>query len=82
VEALAVAFGNADVIVFSAGTEGDSKEATKAIDDDGAAKTIEAPRRAGVDCLALVSVIPEGWRERNLGYEVEYYLGSLVRYDY
>lgn len=75
-------FGNADAIVFSAGTEGDSMESTKAIDDDGAAKAIEATRRAGVDRLALVSVIPEGWRERNLGDEVEYYLGSLVRYDY
>ncbi len=91
VEALAVAFGGADAVVFSAGTEGDSMEATKAIDDDGAAKAIEATRRAGVDRLALVSVLPEGartvelgsesWRERNLGDEVEYYFAAKKKVD-
>lgn len=91
VEALAAAFRNADAVVFAAGTEGDSMEATMAIDDDGAAKAIEATRRAGVDRLALVSVLPEGartvelggesWRERNLGDEVEYYFAAKKKVD-
>lgn len=91
VEALAVAFGDADAVVFGAGTEGDSVEATKAIDDDGAAKAIAATRRAGVGRLALVSVLPEGartvelggesWRERNLGDEVEYYFAAKKKVD-
>lgn len=81
VEALAAAFDNADVIVFSAGTEGDSMEATKAIDDDGATKVIEATHRAGVGRLAVVSVFPEGWRERNLGDAFEYYFAVKKKVD-
>ncbi|WP_331765724.1 NAD(P)H-binding protein [Embleya sp. NBC_00896] len=79
VEALAVVFGNVDAIVFSAGSNGGSTETTKAIDGDGVAKAIEATRRAGVDRLALVSVLPESWRERNLGEDVEYWVSSTQR---
>ncbi|MFH9089760.1 NAD(P)H-binding protein [Streptomyces sp. NPDC017673] len=73
VEELAAAFGDVDVIVFSAGSNGGSKEVTKAIDGDGAVKAIDASRRAGVERFVLVSVLPEAWRERSLGDEVEYY---------
>ncbi|MGN8647414.1 NAD(P)H-binding protein [Gracilibacillus sp. HCP3S3_G5_1] len=81
VEALAMAFGNADAIVFSAGSNGGNMEDTKAIDDDGVAKAIEATRRAGVDRFALVSVLPESWRERNLSNEVEYYFAAKKKAD-
>ena len=81
VEELAVAFGNADAIVFSAGSNGGSIEATKAINEDGVAKAIEATCRAGVERFALVSVLPESWRERNLGEEVEYYFAAKKKAD-
>src|SRR5918997_3671834 len=67
VEELAATFGDVDAIVFSAGSNGGSKEVTKAIDGDGVGKAIEAARLAGVERFALVSVLPESWRERGLG---------------
>lgn len=70
---LAAAFGDTDAIVFSAGSNGSSREVTKAIDGDGVVKAVEAARLAGVDRFVLVSVLPESWRERDLGEEVEYY---------
>ncbi|WP_234317213.1 NAD(P)H-binding protein [Streptomyces sp. NRRL WC-3744] len=73
VEELAAAFGGVDVIVFSAGSNGGSREVTKAIDGDGVVKAIDAARLAGVERFVLVSVLPESWRERDLGDEVEYY---------
>ncbi len=73
VEELAVAVGDADAIVFTAGSNGGSVAITKAIDDDGVTKAIEASLRARVHRLALVSVLPESWRERNLSDEEEYY---------
>lgn len=73
VEQLAAAFGDVDVIVFSAGSNGGTREVTTAIDGDGVVKAIEAAGRAGVERFALVSVLPESWRERDLGEEVEYY---------
>ncbi|MGW8331065.1 NAD(P)H-binding protein [Streptomyces sp. NPDC055897] len=81
VEELAEAFGNADAVVFSAGSNRGSVETTKAIDGDGVTKAIEAARRAGVDCLAPVSVFPESWRERDLGSEVEYYFAVKKEAD-
>ncbi|MBG7702350.1 NAD(P)H-binding protein [Streptomyces sp. MC1] len=73
VKELAAAFGGVDVIVFSAGSNGGSREVTKAIDGDGVVKAIDAARLAGVERFVLVSVLPESWRERDLGDEVEYY---------
>ncbi|MHA4815858.1 NAD(P)H-binding protein [Streptomyces aculeolatus] len=72
-EELAALFGGADAIVFSAGSNGGSREVTKAVDGDGVAKATEAAHLAGVGRFALVSVLPESWRERDLGEEVEYY---------
>ncbi|MFG3206521.1 NAD(P)-binding oxidoreductase [Streptomyces sp. NPDC048192] len=73
VEELAAVSGDVDVIVFSAGSNGGSKEVTKAIDGDGVVKAMKAAGLAGVERFVLVSVLPESWRERNLGDEVEYY---------
>ncbi|MCY0922276.1 NAD(P)H-binding protein [Streptomyces sp. H27-G5] len=70
---LADAFGNADAVVFTAGSNGGSAQTTKAIDGDGLTRAIEATRHAGIRRLALVSVLPESWRERDLDDEVEYY---------
>ncbi|MEU2925803.1 NAD(P)H-binding protein [Streptomyces sp. NPDC007251] len=81
VEELAAAFGDVDVIVFSAGSNGGSKEVTKAIDGDGVVKAMHAARLAGVERFALVSVLPESWRERNLGEEVEYYFAVKKEAD-
>ncbi|MFJ9102135.1 NAD(P)H-binding protein [Streptomyces sp. NPDC102405] len=81
VEQLAAAFGDVDVIVFSAGSNGGTKEVTTAIDGDGVVKAIEAAGRAGVERFALVSVLPESWRERDLGEEVEYYFAVKKRAD-
>jgi uncharacterized protein YbjT (DUF2867 family) len=72
-EQLAAAFGDVDAIVFSAGSNGGSREVTTAIDGDGVVKAIKAARLAGVERFVLVSVLPESWRERDLGDEVEYY---------
>lgn len=73
IEALAATFGDADAIVFSAGSNGGSKQVTKAIDGDGVDKAIKAAHLAGVERFALVSVLPESWRERDLGEDVDYY---------
>jgi uncharacterized protein YbjT (DUF2867 family) len=81
VEELAATFGDVDAIVFSAGSNGGSKEVTKAIDGDGVGKAIKAARLAGVDRFALVSVLPESWRERDLGEEVEYYFAVKKEAD-
>ena len=70
---LAAAFGDADAIVFSAGSNGGSRAVTTAVDGEGVAKAIEAARLAGARRFALVSVLPESWRERDLGDDVEFY---------
>lgn len=80
-EQLAAAYGDVDVIVFSAGSNGGSKEVTTAIDGDGVVKAMDAARLAGVERFALVSVLPESWRERDLGEEVEYYFAVKKRAD-
>ncbi|MFF5979242.1 NAD(P)H-binding protein [Streptomyces olindensis] len=80
-EHLAAAFGDADVIVFSAGSNGGSAEVTKAVDGDGVVKAMGAARLAGVERFVLVSVLPESWRERDLGEEVEYYFAVKKRAD-
>lgn len=70
---LAALLEGSNAIVFSAGSNGGAREITKAIDGDGVVKAIDAARLAGVDRFALVSVLPESWRERDLGEDVEYY---------
>lgn len=72
-EALAGTFGQSDTIVFSAGSNGGSREVTRTVDGEGVEKAIRAACHAGVERFALVSVLPESWRERDLGEDVEYY---------
>ncbi|MFF0728566.1 NAD(P)H-binding protein [Streptomyces sp. NPDC004134] len=81
VDELAAAFTGADAIVYSAGSNGGSREVTKAVDGEGVAKAIAAARLAGVERFALVSVLPESWRERDLGEEVEYYFAVKKEAD-
>ncbi|WP_326794244.1 NAD(P)H-binding protein [Streptomyces sp. NBC_01808] len=81
VDELAAAFRGADAIVFSAGSNGGSREVTKAVDGEGVAKAIAAAHLAGVERFALVSVLPESWRERDLGEEVEYYFAVKKEAD-
>lgn len=78
---LAASFGNADVIVFSAGSNAGSREATQAIDDEGLARAVEASRQAGIKRFASVSVLPESWRERNLSEDEEYYFAAKKKAD-
>jgi uncharacterized protein YbjT (DUF2867 family) len=78
---LAAAAAGADALVFSAGSNGGSREVTDAVDGDGVAKAVEAARLAGVDRFVLVSVFPESWRERDLGDEVEHYFAVKKEAD-
>ncbi|MCF6523994.1 NAD(P)H-binding protein [Streptomyces sp. JJ36] len=70
---LATAFGTAGTVVYSAGSNGGSKEVTDAIDHRGVVKAIEAARLAGAPGLALVSVLPEAGRGQGMSEEEEYY---------
>lgn len=80
-EELAMAFNDTDAVVFTAGSNGGRVEITRAIDDDGVAKAIKASQQARVHRLALVSVLPESWRERNLSDEEEYYFTAKKKAD-
>lgn len=78
---LAAAVRGADAIVFAAGSNGGAREVTRAIDGDGVRTALAAARLADVDRFALVSVLPESWRERELGEEVEYYFAVKKEAD-
>lgn len=78
---LATLFAGADVIVFTAGSNGGHPDVTKAIDGDGVKKAMEAATQAGIKRFILVSVLPESWRERVLGQEVEYYFSVKKETD-
>ncbi len=73
---LAAVVTGTDVIVFTAGSNGGERGVTEAIDRDGVAKTVEAAHLAGVRRVALVSVFPEAWRERELPADEEYYFAA------
>ena len=75
-EELAATFGE-----VSAGSNAGSKEVTKAIDGNGVAKAIEAAHLAGIERFALVSVLPESWRERDLDEQTEYYFAVKKEAD-
>lgn len=78
---LASAIGDADVVVFAAGSNGGVASVTSAVDRDGVDKTIEAMRRAGSKRAVLVSVLPEAWRERELTDDEEYYFAVKKQSD-
>ncbi|MFD6894638.1 NAD(P)H-binding protein [Rhodococcus sp. NPDC060086] len=73
---VAAAVDDADVIVFTAGSNGGERRVTESVDRDGVAKTIEAAHLAGVRRVAVVSVFPEAWRERRLPADEEYYFAA------
>jgi len=73
---LADAVRGADVIVFTAGSNGGARNVTEAVDLHGVEKAVEAGRLAGVPRFALVSVFPEAWRERDLPEDEEYYFAA------
>lgn len=70
---LADVMGDADAVVFAAGSNGGAREVTRAIDGVGVEKGISAARLAGVARFVLLSVLPESWRERDLSEDEEYY---------
>jgi uncharacterized protein YbjT (DUF2867 family) len=78
---VALAFDDADVIVYTAGSNGGAKDVTRAIDGDGVTKALEGASIAGVSRFALVSVLPESWRERDLEEEMEYYFAVKKEAD-
>ena len=70
---LASVLGGVDAVVYTAGSNGGSREVTDAVDGEGVVTALEATRLAGVRRFALVSVLPEAWRERTLGDDEEHY---------
>lgn len=80
-EQLASAIGDADVVVFAAGSNGGVASVTRAVDRDGVDKTIEAMSRAGSKRAVLLSVLPEAWRERDLTDDEEYYFAVKKQAD-
>jgi uncharacterized protein YbjT (DUF2867 family) len=70
---LASLLGGVDAVVYTAGSNGGSREVTDAVDGEGVVTALEAARLAGVRRFALVSVLPEAWRERTLGGDEEHY---------
>lgn len=70
---LAALLEGADAVVYAAGSNGGRRAVTTAVDGEGVARAAEAALATGVDRFLLLSVLPESWRERELGEEVEYY---------
>ena len=70
---LASVLGGVDAVVYTAGSNGGSREVTDAVDGEGVVTALEAARLAGVRRFVLVSVLPEAWRERDLGDDEEHY---------
>ena len=70
---LASMLSGVDAVVYSAGSNGGSREVTDAVDGEGVLTALEAARLAAVRRFALVSVLPEAWRERALGDDEEHY---------
>jgi NAD(P)-dependent dehydrogenase (short-subunit alcohol dehydrogenase family) len=62
-DALVPMLSRVDAVVHTAGSNGGSRDVTDAADGEGVLKALEATRRAGVTRFALVSVLPEAWRE-------------------
>lgn len=72
-ESLASMLSGVDAVVFTAGSNGRSRDVTDAVDGEGVLTALEAARRAHVKRFTLVSVLPEAWRERNLAADEEHY---------
>ena len=72
-ESLAAVLRGSDAVVYTAGSNGGSRAATDAADGEGILTALEGARLAGVRRFALVSVLPEAWRERGLSDDEEHY---------
>ncbi|GAA4734649.1 NAD(P)H-binding protein [Modestobacter marinus] len=72
-DALAAMLRGVDVLVYTAGSNGGSRRVTNAVDGDGVVTALEAARLAGGSRFALVSVLPEAWRQRALDDDAEHY---------
>ncbi|MFC4554949.1 NAD(P)-dependent oxidoreductase [Georgenia faecalis] len=72
-DSLAPMLAGADVVVYTAGSNGGAREATAAIDGEGVLIALDAAPLAGVDRFLLVSVLPEAGRGQRLGDDVEFY---------
>ena len=72
-DSLAPMLTGADVVVYTAGSNGGRRQDTTAIDGDGVLKALEAAELAGVRRFTLVSVLPEAGRALDLGDDVEFY---------
>lgn len=70
---LADLLGGFDAVVYTAGSNGGRREVTDAVDGEGVVKALDAACFAGVRHFALVSVLPEAWRERHLEDDEEHY---------
>ena len=81
VDDLVTAFGRAEAVVFTAGSNGGAADVTKAVDEDGLAKAVEAAERVVGRRFIAVSVFPEAWRERDLTADEEYYFSAKKRAD-
>ena len=73
VGALASVFGGVDAVVYTAGSNGGSREVTDAVDGEGVVKALEAAGLAGVTRFVLLSVLPEAGRELDLSDDEEHY---------
>jgi uncharacterized protein YbjT (DUF2867 family) len=72
-DSLAAMLTGADVVVYTAGSNGGTRDVTAAIDGEGVVTALEAAYVAGVSRFMLVSVLPEAGRGSDLGDDVEFY---------
>ena len=72
-DSLAAMLNGVDSLVYTAGSNGGTREVTAAVDGEGVLRALEAARIAGVDRFTSVSVIPEAGRGQDLDDDVEFY---------
>lgn len=70
---LAARLAGFDVVVFTAGSNGGAREVTRTVDGIGVETALAAALLGGASRFVLVSVLPESWRDRDLGPDVEFY---------
>lgn len=67
-------FQGIDALIFTAGAGGAGVELTKAVDEDGVTKMIEAAEQAGIKRFILVSAFPDAGRGMNISESFEFYM--------
>jgi uncharacterized protein YbjT (DUF2867 family) len=76
---LAASLDGVDALVFAAGSNAADRAVTDAVDGAGVTTALAASRLAHVRRFLLVSVMPEAWRERDLGDDEEHYFAVKKR---